>query len=79
MLVVNGNIYELMLEDFEIIVEDIFGFFVVNDGLFMVVLDIILMFELEVEGMVCDIVNWIQNICKDSGFEVIDKIKVVME
>lgn len=79
MLVVNGNIYELMLEDFEIIVEDIFGLFVVNDGLFMVVLDIILMFELEVEGMACDIVNWIQNICKDSGFEVIDKIKVVME
>lgn len=75
----NGNTYELSLEDFEITAEDIPGLLVANDGPLTVALDITLTPELEAEGMARDIVNRIQNIRKDSGFEVTDKIKVVME
>jgi isoleucyl-tRNA synthetase len=78
-LAANGNTYELTLEDFEITAEDIPGLLVANDGPLTVALDITLTPELEAEGMARDIVNRIQNIRKDSGFEVTDKIKVVME
>ncbi|MEQ8702662.1 MAG: isoleucine--tRNA ligase [Phaeodactylibacter sp.] len=75
----NDNTYELTLEDFEIATEDIPGLLVANDGKLTVALDITLTPELEAEGMARDIVNRIQNIRKDSGFEVTDKIKVVLE
>ena len=75
----NGNTYELTREDFEITAEDIPGLLVANDGKLTVALDITLTPELEAEGMARDIVNRIQNIRKDSGFEVTDKIKVTLQ
>ncbi|MBV6652582.1 MAG: isoleucine--tRNA ligase, partial [Mameliella sp.] len=75
----NGNAYELTREDFEITAEDIPGLLVANDGKLTVALDITLTPELEAEGMARDIVNRIQNIRKDSGFEVTDKIKVTLQ
>ena len=75
----NGNTYELGLADFDIAAEDIPGLLVANDGKLTVALDISLTPELEAEGMARDIVNRIQNIRKDSGFEVTDKIKVTLE
>ncbi len=78
-LQVNGNTYELALEDFEITAEDIPGLLVANDGKLTVALDITLTPDLEAEGMARDIVNRIQNIRKDSGFEVTDKIKVTLQ
>ena len=75
----NGNTYELALEDFEITAEDIPGLLVANDGKLTVALDVTLTPELEAEGMARDIVNRIQNIRKDSGFEVTDKIKVTLQ
>jgi len=75
----NGNTYELALEDFEITAEDIPGLLVANDGKLTVALDITLTPDLEAEGMARDIVNRIQNIRKDSGFEVTDKIKVTLQ
>jgi isoleucyl-tRNA synthetase len=75
----NGNTYELGLEDFEITAEDIPGLLVANDGKLTVALDVSLTPELEAEGMARDLVNRIQNIRKDSGFEVTDKIKVILQ
>jgi isoleucyl-tRNA synthetase len=79
MLEANGSKYELTLEDFEITAEDIPGLLVANDGKVTVALDITLTPELEAEGIARDLVNRIQNIRKDSGFEVTDKIKVALE
>lgn len=59
MLSINGDIYDLILEDFEIIMEDILGWQVVNDGVLIVVLDVNIFEDLEVEGMVRDLVNCI--------------------
>lgn len=75
----SGNSYELTLEDFEITAEDIPGLLVANDGPLTVALDITLTPELEAEGMARDLVNRIQNIRKEQGFEVTDKITVVLQ
>ncbi|TXB61791.1 isoleucine--tRNA ligase [Phaeodactylibacter luteus] len=75
----NGNSYELTLEDFEITAEDIPGLLVANDGPLTVALDVTLTPELEAEGMARDIVNRIQNIRKDSNFEVTDRIAVQLQ
>ena len=79
LLELNGNSYELTLEDFEITAEDIPGWQVANDDNITVALDITLDEELEAEGMARDIVNRIQNIRKDKDFEVTDKIRVALQ
>ena len=63
----------------EIISEDIPGWLVANEGRLTVALDITVTEELLHEGIAREFVNRIQNIRKDSGFEVTDKIKVVIE
>ena len=79
LLEVNGNSYELTLEDFEITAEDIPGWQVASDESITVALDITLDAALEAEGMARDIVNRIQNIRKDKDFEVTDKIRVALQ
>ena len=74
-----GNDYELSLEDFEITAEDIPGWQVASDDHITVALDITLDDELEAEGMARDIINRIQNIRKDKGFDVTDKIYVALQ
>ncbi len=78
-LEVNGNNYELTLEDFEIVTEDIPGWQVAGDGDVTVALDITITPELEAEGMARDLVNRIQNIRKDKNFEVTDRIRVRLQ
>ncbi|HMQ48199.1 MAG TPA: isoleucine--tRNA ligase [Saprospiraceae bacterium] len=78
-LQVNGESFDLTLEDFEIQTEDIPGWLVASDRDLTVALDISLNEMLEAEGMARDIVNRIQNIRKDQDFEVTDKIKVRIE
>ena len=68
--------FPLTLEDFEIITEDIPGWQVAQDGALTVALDITLTEELLDEGLSKEIVNRIQNIRKDSGFGVTDRIVV---
>lgn len=78
-LSINGDTYDLTLEDFEIITEDIPGWQVANDGALTVALDVNITEDLEAEGMARDLVNRIQNIRKDKDFEVTDKIEVLVQ
>jgi isoleucyl-tRNA synthetase len=63
-------------EDVEIIPVDIPGWKVANSGALTVALDVTLTEELKNEGIAREIVNRIQNLRKDKGFEVTDKISV---
>ena len=80
-LSVNGNAYDLALEDFEIISEDIPGWLVANnpDSGLIVALDIHLTDELVAEGIARELVNRIQNIRKDKDFDITDKINVKVQ
>ena len=70
---------DLTLNDVEIISEDIPGWLVSNEGNITVALDINITEELKDEGTARELVNRIQNIRKDSGFEVTDKIKIIIQ
>ncbi|CAI2765747.1 isoleucine--tRNA ligase [Flavobacterium collinsii] len=75
-IVIAGNTVTLSLEDVEITSQDIEGWLVANSNGITVALDITISDELKNEGIARELVNRIQNIRKDSGFEVTDKIKV---
>jgi len=75
----NGNVHRITTEEVEIISEDIPGWLVANEGKLTVALDITVTEELLHEGIAREFVNRIQNIRKESGFEVTDKIRVVIE
>jgi len=66
----------LTLDDVEISSEDIPGWLVASEGRLTVALDITLTDELQKEGIARDLVNRIQNLRKDMGLEVQDKINV---
>ncbi len=78
-LELDGEVYQITTDDVEIISEDIPGWLVANEGRLTVALDITVTEELLHEGIAREFVNRIQNIRKDSGFEVTDKIKVIIE
>ena len=65
--------------DFEITSEDMPGWLVASEGKLTVALDITVTDELRREGVARELINRIQNIRKESGFEVTDKIKVEIE
>ena len=65
--------------DFEITSEDMPGWLVATEGKLTVALDITVTEELRREGVARELINRIQNIRKDSGFEVTDKIRVQIE
>ena len=65
--------------DFEITSEDMPGWLVASEGKLTVALDITLTDELRAEGTARELINRIQNIRKDSGFEVTDKIRIEIE
>ena len=69
----------LSLEEVEISSQDIEGWLVANSNGIKVALDISISEELRQEGIARELVNRIQNIRKDSGFEVTDKIKVQLK
>jgi isoleucyl-tRNA synthetase len=72
----DGSTIELLPEDVEIIPVDIPGWKVVNSGALTVALDVTLTEELKREGLAREFVNRIQNLRKEAGFEVTDKISV---
>nr|MBP7471073.1 isoleucine--tRNA ligase [Flavobacterium sp.] len=78
-IVIAGNSITLSLEDVEISSQDIEGWLVANSNGITVALDITISDELKQEGIARELVNRIQNIRKDSGFEVTDKIKVHLQ
>ncbi len=66
----------LGLEDVEITSQDIEGWLVANEGALTVALDVTISEDLREEGIARELVNRIQNLRKDSGFEVTDRINV---
>lgn len=76
MLDISGKSITLTTEDVEISSQDIPGWLVANSNGITVALDITIDDQLRNEGVARELVNRIQNIRKDSGFEVTDKIKV---
>lgn len=67
---------QLVLEDVEISSEDIPGWSVASEGKVTVALDITLDDALRQEGLARDVVNRVQNLRKDMGLEVQDKINI---
>jgi isoleucyl-tRNA synthetase len=76
---VAGQVAEIKIEDVEIISEDIPGWLVANDGKLTVALDITVTDDLKKEGTARELVNRIQNIRKSNGFEIVDKIHVIIQ
>ena len=66
----------ISMEDVEITTDDIPGWLVASEGGLTVALDITLTEELKGEGVARELVNRIQNMRKDSGFEVTDRIEI---
>ena len=79
LLNVNGAEIVLEPEDVEIIPVDMPGWKVANSGQITVALDVSLSEGLKNEGLARELVNRIQNIRKESGFEVTDKILVKIQ
>jgi isoleucyl-tRNA synthetase len=69
----------LVPEDVEITSEDIPGWLVANEGKITVALDINISEDLRQEGIAREFVNRIQNLRKDSGFDVTDKIVIEIQ
>ena len=66
-------------EDVEIVTEDIPGWIVATEGQMTIALDIEVTEELRQEGLAREFINKIQNLRKDSGFEVTDRIAIKIE
>jgi len=71
---IGGEIISLSLEDVEIQTEDVPGWLVASEGGLTIALDINLTEELKQEGIAREFINKIQNIRKESDFEVTDRI-----
>ena len=76
---IDGTTIDLDMADFEINAQDIPGWLVASEGGITVALDITLSPELKAEGIAREVVNRIQNMRKDSGFEVTDRIVVQIQ
>jgi isoleucyl-tRNA synthetase len=71
--------FDLVLDDVLISSEDIPGWSVASENGLTVALDITLTDELKREGIARDFVNRVQNLRKDMGLEVLDKISIEVE
>ena len=71
--------YEITLEDVEISAKDIPGWTVASEGKTTIALDITITDELKGEGIAREFVNRVQNLRKDKGFELTDRISICLE
>ena len=76
---VNEKNITLELADVEITSQDIEGWLVANEGSLTVALDVTISEDLRKEGIARELVNRIQNLRKDSGYEVTDRIDVILQ
>ena len=76
---INGNLINLSLDEVEITSQDIEGWLVASSGSLTVALDVSISPELKKEGVARELVNRIQNLRKDSGYEVTDTIDVTLQ
>ena len=79
LLEIDGQNVELLLEDFEIASKDIEGWLVASENGLTVALDIQISEDLKKEGIARELVNRIQNLRKDSGLEVSDRIHIFIQ
>ena len=77
-LALEGGDVVLNPGDYVISSEDMPGWLVASEGSLTIALDIAITPELRAEGTARELVNRIQNIRKDSGFDVTDKIDVAI-
>lgn len=77
--VVDGDEVILDMSDFEIRAEDIPGWLVASENGLTVALDSTITETLRMEGVARELVNRIQNLRKDSGLEVTDKIRLTLK
>ena len=75
---VEGNTLTVEVADVDIISEDIPGWLVANEGALTVALEVELTDELKQEGMAREIINRVQNIRKESGLEITDRISITL-
>ena len=75
---VDGNDLEVLAADVDIISEDIPGWLVSNEGNLTVALEVELTDDLKREGMARELINRIQNLRKETGLEITDRIVVTM-
>jgi isoleucyl-tRNA synthetase len=73
---IENKIITLQLQDVEISSQDIEGWLVASQGSLTVALDVTINDDLRKEGIARELVNRIQNIRKESGYEVTDKIDI---
>jgi isoleucyl-tRNA synthetase len=76
---INGKSINLERDDVEITSQDIEGWLVANQGAVTVALDVTISEALKEEGIARELVNRIQNLRKDSGFELTDRIEVYLQ
>jgi isoleucyl-tRNA synthetase len=78
-MAIEGEAVSIGIEDVEIVSEDIPGWLVSNEGKITVALDINITPELIEEGIAREFVNRIQNMRKENGFDITDKINIIIE
>jgi isoleucyl-tRNA synthetase len=71
-----NSTYQITPNEVEILTEDLPGYLSAKDSEITVALDITITPALKQEGIARDFVNRIQNLRKDSGFDVTDKISI---
>jgi isoleucyl-tRNA synthetase len=76
---VNLQGFEIGMSDIELLTEDMPGYLTASEGGLTIALDNTLSPELIREGMAREFVNRVQNLRKDLGFDVIDKIHIVIQ
>ena len=75
---VNLQGFEIGMADIEVMTEDMPGYLTASEGGLTIALDNTLSPELIREGMAREFVNRVQNLRKDLGFDVIDKIHILI-
>ena len=71
--------HEITLNDVEILAKDIPGWTITSEGKITVALDLTITDELKSEGIAREFINRVQNLRKDKGFDLMDKITIQLE
>jgi isoleucyl-tRNA synthetase len=75
-LPLDGEMFNILLDEVEVISDDIQGWLVASDNRITVALDITITDPLRIEGFARELVNRVQNERKESDFQVTDKISI---
>lgn len=78
-LTIDGADFTIDIKNVEVATQDVPGWQMASDGVYTVALDITLNEHLVSEGLAREFVNKIQNIRKEQGFEVTDRISVFVK